>query len=377
MVTDACLHEDHEPVWPSSATSPDSDAALMFTSGTTSRPRAVRVTHANLLANTRSIVSYLELDRRDRILVVLPFHYCYGASLLHTHLAVGASVALCHTFTFPETAIGQLERQECTGFAGVPSSFQLLLRTSSYSSRPLPSLRKVQQAGGRLPPPLIRELAAAHPGAKLFVMYGQTEATARLSYLPPDLLEDKIGSVGRGIPGVELTVIDESGEPVQPGGVGEIVARGASVSPGYVNDPEETSRKFPEGMLRTGDLATVDSDGFIFIVGRSGDFIKSWGHRISSQQIEETVLQHASVGDAAAVGLPDPDAGEAVTLAVMAAPNTQIDSDELASFLRAHLAKHMVPRSIHVVDELPLTASGKVSKAELRRWLESLPTQVP
>lgn len=377
-VTDACLQEDHEPVWPSSsATSQDSDAALMFTSGTTSRPRAVRVTHANLLANTRSIVSYLELDRHDRILVVLPFHYCYGASLLHTHLAVGASVALCHTFTFPETAIDQLERQECTGFAGVPSSFQLLMRTSSYASRPLPSLRKVQQAGGRLPSHLIRELATAHPGAKLFVMYGQTEATARLSYLPPDLLEDKIGSVGRGIPGVELAVIDESGEPVQPGGVGEIVARGASISPGYVNDPEETKRKFPNGMLRTGDLATVDSDGFLYIVGRSEDFIKSWGHRISSQQIEETVLQHASVADAVAIGLPDPDAGEAVTLAVMAAPNTQIDSAELAGFLRAHLAKHMVPKAIHVVDALPLTASGKVSKAELRRLLESLPTQVP
>jgi acyl-CoA synthetase (AMP-forming)/AMP-acid ligase II len=376
-VTDACLQEGHDPAWPSSVTAQDSDAALMFTSGTTSRPRAVRVTHANLLANTRSIVSYLELDRHDRILVVLPFHYCYGASLLHTHLAVGASVALCHTFTFPETAIDQIERQECTGFAGVPSSFQLLLRTSSYLSRSLPSLRKVQQAGGRLPPQLIRELAAAHPGAKLYVMYGQTEATARLSYLPPDLLEQKLGSVGRGIPDVELAVLDESGEPVQPGAVGEIVARGPSISPGYVNDAEETARKFPDGMLRTGDLATVDSDGFIFIVGRSGDFIKSWGHRISSQQIEETALQHPSVGDAVAVGLPDPDAGEAVTLAVMPAPHAQIDSSELAGFLRAHLAKHMVPRSIHVLDALPLTASGKVSKAELRELLASRPAQVP
>ena len=248
------------------------------------------------------------------MLVILPFHYVFGASLLHTHLAVGGSVVLCNTFTFPETAVDLIDKEACTGFAGVPSSYQLLLRASSYGNRKLPSLRKVQQAGGRLTPALIEELAAAQPGAELFVMYGQTEATARLSYLPPDLLAEKLGSIGRGIPGVTLEVLNEAGAPVVPGEQGEIVARGANISPGYYNDPEETERKFPDGTLRTGDLATVDSEGFIFIVGRSGDFIKSWGYRVSPQQIEEVALAHPGVSEAAAVGLPDLEAGEAVTL---------------------------------------------------------------
>jgi long-chain acyl-CoA synthetase len=371
VITDACLHEATQPFWPAAVKDAGADAALMFTSGTTSRPRAVRVTHANLLANTCSIISYLELEPRDRMMVILPFHYCFGASLLHTHLAVGASVVLCNSFTFPETAIDLITREECTGFAGVPSSFQLLLRASSYPTQPLPSLRRVQQAGGRLAPALIRELAAAQPSSQVFVMYGQTEATARLSYLPPQLLEEKMGSVGRGIPGVELSVVDEAGAPVSPGQIGEVLARGASISPGYYNDLVETSQKFSDGSLRTGDLATVDDDGFIYIIGRRGDFIKSWGYRISSQQIEETALQHESVADAAALGLPDIEAGEAVTLAVVAAPNAELDHAELARFLRGQLPKHMVPRSVHVLDTLPLTASGKVSKPELRRMLEA------
>ena len=142
--------------------------------------------------------------------------------------------------------------------AGVPSSFQLLLRASTFAQRALPSLRLIQQAGGKLPPVLIEELLAATPAARLFVMYGQTEATARLSYLPPDKLQDKSGSIGKGIPGVELRVLDESGEPVAPGERGEIYATGANISPGYYDDAEGSVAKFTPYGLRTGDLAVVD-----------------------------------------------------------------------------------------------------------------------
>lgn len=372
VVTDAVLAEPGERSWPERAVTPDTDAALMFTSGTTSRPKAVRATHANLLANTRSIIEYLDLRATDRMLVILPFHYVFGASLLHTHLAVGGSLVLCNTFTFPETALDLIEKQQCTGFAGVPSSYQLLLRASSYAARPLPSLRIVQQAGGRLAPTLIEELIAAQPTSRVFVMYGQTEATARLSYLPPELLTTKLGSIGRGIPGVELRVLNDDGEPVAVGETGEIVARGANISPGYHNDPEATAEKFPGGELRTGDLATVDADGFLHIVGRRGDFIKSWGYRISPAQVEEAALRYPGVAGAAAVGMPDPEAGEAVTLAVTAGSGTGLDTQELLGFLRGLLPKHVVPEAIHLLAELPLTASGKVSKPELRGLLEGL-----
>ena len=176
ILTDAVLDLDGPSLWPSAdpAFDDSTDAALMFTSGTTAKPKAVRVTHANIIANTESIVEYLELRDSDRMLVILPFFYCFGTSLLHTHLRVGGSLALCNSFTFPETALDMIERAECTGFAGVPSSFQLLLRISSFSTRELPSLRLIQQAGGKLHGVLIKELVAAKPNAKVFVMYGQT-----------------------------------------------------------------------------------------------------------------------------------------------------------------------------------------------------------
>lgn len=377
VVTDAVLAEEGEVAWPATATPADADAALMFTSGTTARPKAVRLSHANLLANTASILGYLGLTRSDRMLVILPFSYCYGASLLHTHLAVGGSVVLCNTFTFPETAVDLMARHDCTGLAGVPSSFQLLLRTSSYATRPLPSLRLVQQAGGRLPPAQILELAAAQPQSRLFVMYGQTEATARLSYLPPELLADKVGSIGRGVQGVTLAVLDEAGNPVAPGEQGEIVATGPSIARGYVNDPEQTAEKFPGGSLRTGDLATVDAEGFIYITGRRADFIKSWGFRISPQQVEEAALDFPELAAAAVVGLPDAEAGEAVVLAAVAMPGAALDADALLAHLRSKLPKHMVPESVHVLDALPMTGSGKVARPQLRDLLESLRAQVP
>lgn len=356
--------------WPAVEVGLDDDAALMFTSGTTASPKAVRITNRNLRANTASITEYLGLRSDDRMLVVLPFFYCYGASLLHTHLRVGGSVALCNTFTFPETALEMIDREQCTGLAGVPSTYQLLLRASSFASRRLPSLRHLQQAGGKLPPVLVEELVAAQPHARVFVMYGQTEATARLSYLPPELLGSKLGSIGRGIPGVQLTVEDVHGNPVPPGVTGEIVAAGDNVSPGYLNDGEATREKFADGRLRTGDLAVVDSDGFIFIVDRLADFIKSWGNRVSSQEVEGAALRLSSLVSAAAVGVPDPDAGEAIVLVAVPRPGVTVTEEEVAAHLRANLAKHMQPRSIRLVDALPLNDNGKVSKARLRAMVQ-------
>ncbi len=367
ILTDEVLCSDREPCWPSPVpVDPDTDAVLMFTSGTTSQPKAVRVTHGNIQANTESIITFLGLLGDDRVLVILPFFYCYGASLLHTHLRRGGRVVLCNSFTFPETALDLLEREECTVLAGVPSSFQLLLRASTFAQRALPSLRLIQQAGGKLPPVLIEELLAAKPTAELFVMYGQTEATARLSYLPPDKLRVKPGSIGKGIPGVELRVLNENGERVRPGERGEIYATGANVSPGYYSDPEGSAVKFTPHGLRTGDLAVVDEDGYIFIVDRRDDFIKSWGHRVSSQEVEAAALRMERLVSAAVIGVPDDEAGEAVTLFVTARPGAEVTPDEVLAVCRQHLPKHMVPRSVLVLDALPLTANGKIAKPRLR-----------
>jgi long-chain acyl-CoA synthetase len=367
VLTDEALRPGREPYWPDTGpVDPDADVVFMFTSGTTAQPKAVRLTHGNIQANTDSIITYLGLRGDDRVLVILPFFYCYGASLLHTHLRRGGRVVLCDSFVFPETALDLLDREGCTVLAGVPSSFQLLLRASTFGKRALPSLRLIQQAGGKLPPVLIEELLAAKPAAKLFVMYGQTEATARLSYLPPDKLRDKPGSVGNGIPGVELQVLNESGKPVRPGERGEIYATGANISPGYFGDPEGSVTKFTPYGLRTGDLAVTDDDGDIFIVDRRDDFIKSWGHRVSSQEVEAAALRMEQLVSAAVIGVPDDKAGEAVMLFVAARPGTEVTPDEVLAVCRQHLPKHMAPSSVLVLDALPLNANGKIAKPRLR-----------
>lgn len=338
----------------------------MLTSGTTSSPRAVRVTHKNIKANTTSIIASLDLTASERVLAALPFHYCFGTSLLHTHLRVGGSVVLCNSFVYPEVVLDMLTAQQCTGFAGVPSMYQTLIRNSTLRRRELPHLRKVQQAGGKLPPVLIQELRDILPHAQIYIMYGQTEATARLSCLAPELLPLKLGSVGHGIPGVALRVVDDAGNDTPPGEIGEIVAQGDNISPGYLDNPEATAEKFVAGTLHTGDLARVDEDGFIYIVDRIADFIKSYGHRVSSQQVEEEILRLPDVAAAAAIGVPDPVRGEAIVVYVVVRSRAPLGPDDVLAHARQHLPRHMWPSEVVMVDSLPMNAQGKIVKSMLR-----------
>ncbi len=356
--------------WPSTAeVDPGQDAALMFTSGTTSRPRAVRITHRNLQANTDSIIEYLALTRDERILVVLPFYYCFGTSLLHTHLRVGGTLVVASQFVYPEPVLDLMESAQCTGFAGVPSVYQALLRNSTFPRRQIKSLRKVQQAGGKLQSVLIRELIDAVPDGEVFVMYGQTEATARLSYLPPQLLSTKLGSIGRGIPGVTLRVIGEAGLDVQPGEVGEIHAQGDNISPGYLDEPEASAEKFVDGVLHTGDLATVDEDGYLFVVDRKADFVKSYGYRVSSQQVEGCILELPDVVAAAVIGEPDLVRGEAIKAFVVVRSGSDLTPAQIMGHCAERLTHYMVPQEVRLIDHLPVNAHGKVVKNELRQAL--------
>jgi acyl-CoA synthetase (AMP-forming)/AMP-acid ligase II len=343
------------------------EAALMFTSGTTQKPCAVKVSHHNIRANTDSIIEYLALTNAERIMVVLPFYYCFGTSLLHTHLRVGGSLVLSNSFTFPETVLDMMQTYHCTGFAGVPSTYQTLIRNTSLPKRRMESLKKVQQAGGKLPTVQIKELIEILPGVQIFVMYGATEATARLSYLPPAILNEKMDSIGKGIPGVELKVLNEVGEPIKPGEVGEIVAWGENITIGYLDNPEATAEKFVDGACRTGDLATVDEDGYIYIVDRKADFIKSYGYRVSSQQLEACILELEEVVAAAAIGVPDPIRGEAIVVFITLRSGSLLTKEDIVSHCHHKLARYMVPKTIEILDSLPLSPQGKVLKSELRK----------
>jgi len=345
-------------------------AALMFTSGSTGSPKGVMVTHRNIECNTRDIIQYLGLVPDDRVMVVLPFHYCFGLSLMHTHLMAGASLVLNNDFRlFPETMLLEMRRRECTGLAGVPSTYQILLRRSRFRELAFPHLRWLQQAGGRLPSPCIREIQAAFPGVRFFAMYGQTEATARLSYLPPERLADRLGSIGKGLPSTELAVLHSDGTPIQPGSdeLGEVVAAGDNITPGYWNDSTETAAFFRNGKLHTGDIARVDSDGFIYLVDRARDMIKSGGHRVSAQEVEDVLAELPGVLEVAVVGAPHEELGEASYAFVVPTPGACLTAREVKAHCRKRLPAFMVPEEVAFLKDLVHNSAGKVLKQELRR----------
>jgi acyl-CoA synthetase (AMP-forming)/AMP-acid ligase II len=345
---------------------PQAPAAIIYTSGTTGDPRGVTLSHRNLVANTLSILEYLGLTETDRIVNVLPFYYSYGNSVLHTHLAAGGSLVLENSLTYPHLVVQAMAAERATGFSGVPSTFALLLQRVNFADYDLASLRYLTQAGGAMAPVLTERLRAALPGARLFVMYGQTEATARISYLPPEQLGTKLGTVGVGIPGVTIEVHDDAGHAVPTGTAGEVCVRGDNVMLGYWENPAATAKVLHDGWLHTGDIGQLDADGYLSLVGRSSDMIKTGAHRVSPLEIEEVVLELESVAECAAVGVADPILGEVVRVCVVAADGAALEARAVQAHCRNRLATYKVPKEVVFVATLPKTASGKVKRFMLK-----------
>ncbi len=344
-------------------------ALLIYTSGSTGVPRGVVQTHANIDANTRAICRYLELGPEDRAMATLPLFYCYGKSVVQTHLCVGGSVFFDHRFMYPRVVMEAIGEQQCTNFAGVPLTFESLRRHVDLSTLKLDTLRFVTQAGGAMHPDTIAWARQAFAPAKLFVMYGQTEATARLTYLPPERAEEKRGSVGRALHNLEVRVVDEGAKPVATGAVGNVVARGPSITPGYFRAPEETAAILRDGWLWTGDLGRLDDEGFLFLAGRTKEFLKLAGNRVSALEIEEVLGRHPAVHEVAVVGTHDPDGEEQALAFVVSAPESSPDEHALRRHCREQLPAFKVPKYVRFTRSLPRTASGKVAKAELQEWI--------
>ncbi len=341
-------------------------AQVVFTSGSTSTPRGVLQTTRNLCASTDGVVAFLELTAADRAMLVLPLFYVYGKSVLLSHLRVGGSVFMDHRFMYPRLVMAAVGSERCTNFAGVPLTFESLRRRVDLSQVDHSSLRFVTQAGGAMQPETIAWTRAAFAPAQVFVMYGQTEATSRLSFLPPALASDKQGSVGRGMPGVELQVVTELGEKVAPGVEGHLVARGEVIMRGYLDAPEETARVLRDGWLWTGDLATLDADGFVFLTGRAKHVLKLGGHRVAPAELERALTSRAGVREAVVVGAPDGLEGE-VAIAFVISDDTQLDSIALLKHCRSLLPAPRVPRRVVLVLDFPRSTSGKVLLGELQR----------
>lgn len=337
-------------------------AEILFTSGSTGVPKGVMLTHLNLRANTESILSYLRLRSDDSVLLVLPLYYCYGLSVLHTHLKVGASIVMNNNFILLGSVIDNLVKYEITGFAGVPSHFQMLLRKSqTFKNTRFAHLRYVTQAGGKLHEAFIEEFITSFPTVDLFVMYGQTEATARLTYLSPTSLKLKSGSVGKPIPGVSLKIVDDDGQPVGVDEAGEIIVKGENIMKGYYNDPVGTRETLKEGWLYTGDLGRMDKDGFVFLTARKRGIMKIGGQRISPKEIEEVIVSIPEVIDCTVTAIEDELLGEAIKAKVVVNEACDQDSmrNRISGLCRQKLAVNKMPKVIEFTSRFDLNSIGK------------------
>ncbi|CAN3128306.1 AMP-binding protein [Mycobacterium sp. smrl_JER01] len=322
-------------------------ALVMSTSGSTGSPKLVRLSRANLIANARSITEYLQIRNTDRAATTLPMSYCYGLSVVHSHLLAGAALILTENSVSEPQFWELFRRHRGTTFAGVPYTFELLER-SGFASMHLPHLRYVTQAGGRMPAERVREYAtlAQRQGWQLFVMYGATEATARMAYLPPDLALTRSAAIGRPIPGGSFRI-----EPVEDwpeAGTGELVYRGANVMMGYAHDPDDLALAAGPNELRTGDIARRGADGLYEIIGRRSRFLKMYGLRIDLQQLE------TSLG---AAGVRALCTDNAERLAVVATTDHQPDQVRRTAAGAAGVPAGAV--DVACVPELPTLPSGK------------------
>ena len=353
-------------------------AAILYTSGSTGKPKGVMLSHAQVMAGSTIVSTYLEITDSDRILAVLPFSFDAGMNQLMTAWQQGATMVLIN-FVFAREVVKTLLAERVTGLAGVPTFWSLLSQPSSgLHKQPLPHLRYITNTGGAMPQPVLAKLRELLPSTRVFLMYGLTEAF-RSTYLPPEELDRRPTSMGKAIPDTEILVINENGKPCKPGEVGELVHRGPTVSMGYWGQPALTAKVLrPHPFLPTelgdvervcysGDYVKMDEDGFLYFIGRRDTMIKSSGFRISPTEVEEVLFKSGLLKIAAVIGVPDEVLGQTVKAFVVAREDVDLKAGGLREFCAANMPRHMVPKAIEVLDQMPRTTSGKVDYPALRR----------
>jgi long-chain acyl-CoA synthetase len=339
-------------------------ASIIYTSGSTGKPKGVMLSHANIVANVRSVCTCLRIAQDDIQMVVLPFNYVMGKSLLNTHFAMGATIVINNNFAWPASVLKQMADEKVTSFSGVPSTYAYLLHRSplqKYRDR-LPNLRYCSQAGGHMADRIkadLREVLPPH--TEIFIMYGATEAAARLTYLEPSMFRPKLGSIGKPIPGVSIRMLDESGREVGIGETGEMVASGPNIMIGYWKDPESTAKVLDGNGYHTGDIGYRDADGHLFVTGRRDNQLKIGGYRVDPQEIENAIIETGLVTECVILGLDDPLLGKRLAAAVVM-KGKSTNGKALLEACAAHLPKNKIPSSVQAVSNLPLTTNGKVDR---------------
>ncbi|MFI9591692.1 acyl-CoA synthetase [Nonomuraea sp. NPDC052265] len=344
----------------------DDPIQLMYTSGTESRPKGATLSSAGLLAQYVSCVVDGEMSSDDVEVHALPLYHC---AQLHCFLTPGIYLGATNLVlpgADPASILATIEGERATKLFCPPTVWIGLLRHPDFDRRDLSSLRKGYYGASIMPVEVLKEISTRLPDVRLFNFYGQTEMAPLATILRPEEQLTRLGSAGRPALNVETRIVDDEDRPVAPGVVGEIVHRSPHAMLGYWNDPDKTAEVFRGGWFHSGDLGVMDADGYLSVVDRKKDMIKSGGENVASREVEEVIYQHPAVAEAAVFGVPDERWIEAVTAAVVLREGAGLTAAELNAFLRERLAPFKTPKNVVFVDALPKNASGKVLKRELR-----------
>lgn len=352
-------------------------AMLVYTSGSTGTPKGVMMTHRNMVFAATSITSYLQMRGDDVVLSVLPLAFDYGLYQLLMCVMVGATLVLEKSFAFPQKVLPLLASEKVTLFPLVPTMAALIVQLRNFDPAWATSVRTLTNTAAALAPAHIAKLQSLFAQARIYSMYGMTESK-RCTWLPPENLGERPDSVGIAIPGTEVWVVDEAGEPVAANVVGELVVRGGHVMQGYWRNEEATAKalrpgRYPwEKILHTGDLFRKDEHGYCYFVGRKDDIIKSRGEKVSPKEIENVLYALPGILEAAVVGVPDEIVGRALKAILVVAVDAALSERDVIAHCVARLEDFMVPRLIEFRTELPKTATGKIQRAALQAEAEAV-----
>jgi long-chain acyl-CoA synthetase len=342
---------------------PDDTAVILYTSGTTGTPKGAELTHANLKTNCEITRDMFGIGGDVVTLGALPLFHSFGQTCgMNATLAAGGTLSLIPRFD-PGKALEIIERDRVNLFQGVPTMYSALLHHEGHEKFDTATLELCVSGGSAMPVELMRSFEEAF-GCKILEGYGLSESSPVASFNRPDR-ERKPGSIGIPIEGVEMKVVDDDGNEVPQGEVGEIVIRGHNVMKGYWNKPDETGETLIDGWLHTGDIAKIDEDGYFFIVDRKKDLIIRGGYNVYPREIEEVLYEHPAVREAAVIGVKDDNLGEEVGAAVALKDGEEASAQELRDFVKEQVAAYKYPRRVWFVDDLPKGPTGKILKREI------------
>ena len=355
---------------------PNDLAALIYTSGSTGFPKGVMMTHQSMVFTSWSLIEYLRLTEEEKIMLILPLAFDYGLYQVFMSVTIGGTLIIEKSFNFPPAIFRQIELIKPTVFPGVPSIYAMMIAMHKKTGITFECIQKITNTAAALPAEFLNDLKHIFPNALIFKMYGLTECK-RVSYLEPELINQKPGSVGKAIPGTEVFLLSANGKPVDYGKPGILHVRGPHIMAGYWNNKELSAKMLKPGsipgerILCAQDLFKMDKDGFLYFLGRNDDIIKTRGEKVSPIEVENVIYNMEGVKEVVVLGVPDNILGESIIAFVSTYSEEQFDEKEIRRACMVKLEPFMVPQKIRFMSEMPKSSNGKIDKNKLKEILKN------